>query len=514
MAVPDPPSSESDELVSLRAEVERLRIENQLLRERIDLILRRLFDRKSESLDPAQLQLLLDPDTAKKAPAAEPADRGPAAEPVPAKARAPRKARDLGHLEVKETVLVSEEAEANPAEYREIDRVVTDRLDYRPAAIFINRLVRVVHVPVGYPDGVPVKAPAPPSLGLGATSRLVAYVLASKYCYHRPHYRTQNVLRQRHGVEFPRNTLCHWDGVAADTCEPLYKLLHADLLNSGCLQADETPVRYLAPGRGKCATGYLWVIHAPRNGIRGDILYQWHPNRKAACLDQLLGSYQGFLQTDAYAGYDAWLSNKTGVVLLACWAHARRRFCDALQAGQSLAAGPLAAIQRIYQVEATLRQARADTPERARVRQQQSGPILQILKADLLALRSHPGVMPRSALGKAIDYTLALWERLVVYLEHGELEIDNNWIENGIRPTAIGKKNWLFVGGETTGQRAAILYTMVECARRHGHNPELYLADILERLPAMTNQDDLRALLPVNWRPGAAKEMAGSAVAV
>lgn len=508
------PASSGDEVAALRAENEQLRVENQLLRERINIILKRLFDKKSESLDPAQLELLLDPDAAKKEPAAAPADPGPAAEPAPARKRAAGKGRDASHLEVRETVLIADEVTAAPDKFREITRIATERYDYQPAVIFINRLVRVVHVAVNDPDAVPVKAPAPPSLGLSATPRFVAYVLASKYCHHRPHYRTQAILRQRHGVELARNTFCHWDRTAADVCEPLYKLLHAGLLKSGNLQADETPIRYLDPGRGKCATGYLWVIHAPRNGIKGDILYQWHPSRKASCLDDLLGDYQGFLQTDAYGGYDSWASNRNGVVLFSCWAHARRKFHEAFKTGQVLAAGPLAAIQRTYQVEAALRTEDATPAERVRRRQEESAPVLRILKADLVTLRKNPAVFPRSPLGKAIDYTLAIWDRLTLYLGNGDLLIDNNLIENGIRPSAIGKKNWLFVGGETTGQRAAIIYTLVECARRYGHNPEAYLADILERLPAMTNQDDLSALLPSRWQPAAAAQAAVDAPAV
>ena len=117
-----------------------------------------------------------------------------------------------------------------------------------------------------------------------------------------------------------------------------------------------------------------------------------------------------------------------------------------------------------------------------------------------------PEVLPKSALGKAIDYTLTLWPKLTLYVDQVHLEIDNNWIENGIRPTAIDKKNWLFIGGEATGQRSAIIYTLIECARRHGHNPEAYLADILERLPAMTNQDDLSVLLSSRWQPATATD--------
>ena len=137
------------------------------------------------------------------------------------------------------------------------------------------------------------------------------------------------------------------------------------------------------------------------------------------------------------------------------------------------------------------------------MRQQQSAPVLEILKSELLTLRQRPEVLPKGKLGRAIDYTLALWDRLILFVRHGEIEIDNNLIENAIRPTAVGKKNWLFIGGETTGQRAAVIYTLVECAKRHGHDPEVYLADILTRLPGLTNQDDLSILLPSNWQPAA-----------
>jgi transposase len=472
-------------------------------------MLARLFDKSSEVVDPSQPELPFGPDAAKKATAAAPADPGPAAETpaqdtATAKERAPRRRRDLSHLPVEETVLMRDEAVADPEAYRELERIVTDRLDYQPGRIFIQRTVRLVHVAKDDPDAAPIKPAAPPSLGLGATPRLVAYITAAKYCHHRPHYRTESILQCRHGVQIPRNTLCHWDKVVADTLEPLYKLIHHGLLATHNLQADETPVRYLDPGKGKTSTGYLWVIHAPRNGIKGDILYQWHTSRKAACLDELLENYEGNLQTDAYAGYKSWTTGKDGIDLSSCWAHARREFHDALKIGQRLAAGPIAMIGKLYQIETGLRERGATATERATVRQQQSAPVLEILKSELLALRQNPQVLPKGKLCRAIDYTLALWDRLTLFVQHGEIEIDNNLIENGIRPTAVGKKNWLFIGGETTGQRAAVIYTLVECAKRHGHNPEAYLTDVLERLPAMTNQDDLAVLLPANWQAATA----------
>lgn len=494
-----------EENARLRAELERSALENQLLRQKLDLILRKLFDKKNESLDPAQLELLLDPEAAKKADAAgDP--HAPAAETsAPSSSqRTPRKSRDLSRLEVRETVLIPEPVKACPDAWREIDRVETDRLDYQPAAVFIERLIRPVFVRRADPDAVPVKSPAPPSMrpGLSATPRLIAHVMVAKFRDHLPFYRQSAIWQSRHGVELPRHTLCRWADITADTLEPLYKLTHRHLLGAAVLQADESPVRFLDPGRGKCATGYYWGLHAPQCGTKGDILFQWHPSRRTACLDELLPGYTGILQTDGYAAYDSWSARTPGVTLAACWAHARRKFHEAFKSGHTPAAAPLRHIQQLYQIEKTLRQTRAGPAERTRVRQVEAVPILSELHQTLLQLQRQ--VLPRNPVGEAVAYTLTLWTRLHLYATDGRIEIDNNNLENAFRPPAVGKRNWLFVGGEGTGQRGAILHTLLENAVRHGHNPEAWLADVLERLPAMTNRDDLEILLPSRWQNPAA----------
>jgi transposase len=487
-------------IASQQAEIERLK-------QIVDALTRRLFGSKSEALDPAQLELLLDPDAAKKAPAADPAEAGPAAdEKVVSFAAGPkreRRPRDLSHLEVRESVDIPAPVQVCPEAYREMGRTHTDRLGYQPSKRFIERTIRPVFVRRGDPDAVPLKALAPASLrpGLSATPGLLAHVLVSKYVDHLPFYRQQAIFDRRHGVNLDRSTLCRWTDIAADALEPLYKLIHAGLLEKDYLQADETPVKYLDPGKGKTSTGYLWVLHAPRCGEKGDILFQWHPGRRAASLDELIGGrFTGNLQCDAYAAYISWTAGKQHIHLSACWAHARRKFEEALKVGETLAAAPLHTIQKLYRIEKKLRETRAGPDERRRLRQQHALPILDAFKPDLITLRQHPHVLPRNKLAAAIGYTLALWDKLLIYLQNGHLEIDTNLIENGIRPTAVGKRNWLFFGGETTGQRSAIIYTLVECARRHGHNPEAYLPDVLGRLPRMTNQDDLGALLPSRWQ--------------
>lgn len=507
-----------DAIAARDAENARLRRENELLRQKLDLVLRRLFGRKSESLDPAQLELLLEDGDAKKPEAAGGAEEAPAAESEAARPRArrPRKPRDTSALEVREQRIVPEPVKACPEAWRKIDETVSELLDYQPARVLLLRIVRPVYAPRNDPDGAPLKAPAPPALrpGLDATPALLARVETARFRWHMPFYRQQRQFASRHGLHLPRNTLCGWNAAVAEALEPLYRLTGRRLRSRDYLQADETPVRYLEPGRGKAPTGYFWCIHGPPgDGSKGEVLFEWHTSRGSPCLDSLLGSFRGILQTDAYSAYDTWAGRKGCILQAGCWAHVRRKFHEALRTGQNLAAGPLARIQQLYRIESGLREEHAGPARRLAARRDGSLPVLEALRAELVALRSNPAVLPKSPLGGAIDYALGIWRKLLVHCGDGRVEIDNNLTENAIRPTAVGKKNWLFIGRGDTGQRSAILYTMIENALRAGHDPEAWMTDVLTRLPAMTNQDDLSVLLPANWQPpaGACLERTGAA---
>jgi len=477
----------------------RLKQEIELLRQKLDLVLRKLFGKSSETLDPTQLELLLG-EPPGKAPASPTCGDAPAeaASGVARIERKPRRERIPDHLPVVEEVLLPEPVKACPEAWRRIGQEQSDSLDYQPGRIFIRRLIRPTYVRDADRDAAPLTAKLPPRLqeGLTAAPGLIAHALVSKYCDHLPFYRQEKILASRHGVEIGRNTLCRWAELAAFWLQPLHQRIHAGLLAGAYLQADETPVRYLAPGTGKTGQGYLWTLHRPG----GDVFYQWHASRSGSCLEELLGSFRGIVQCDGYRAYEAHAAKGRDIILAACWAHARRKFHEALQTGQAAAAVPLKAIAGLYAIEGQLRQARAGPMERAIVRQRDSAPILETLRHDLARLRAEPCVLPKSPLGRAIDYTLALWPKLEVFLLQGEVEIDNNPVENAIRPTAVGKKNWLFVGGEDTGGRSAILYTLIESARRHGHEPYAYLKDVLERLPSTTTAG-LDELLPCNWKP-------------
>jgi len=497
-----------DQLAAEQKELARLRQENELLRRKLDLVLRKLFGKSSEALDPDQLELFLGEDPPGKAPPSAggdaPVEGAPGAD---RRKRKPRRERVPAHLPVVEEVVEPEPVRACPEAWRRIGEETSDTLDYQPARIFIRRLVRPVYVRRDDREAAPITAKLPPRLqdGLTAAPGLLAHVLVSKYCDHLPFYRQEGILETRHGVRIGRNTMCRWDDLAAFWLDPLYRLIHGDLLESPYLQADETPTRYLAPGRGRAPQGYLWLLHRPDPGRRA-VLFQWHPGRGRDRLDRLLDDYRGILQTDAYAVYDSFARDRPGLVAAGCWAHVRRKFHEALETGQLLAAGPLKSIAALYRVEAALRDAGAGPGERARTRGERSRPIVEALHAELTALAAHRDVLPKCPLGGAIRHAMERWPKLLVYLERGEVEIDNNLCENQIRPTALGRKNWLFVGGEDNGGKAAILYTLIGTARLHGLEPYAYLKDLLERLPAMKNRD-LESLLPWNWQPGGASQL-------
>ena len=278
----------------------------------------------------------------------------------------------------------------------------------------------------------------------------------------------------------------------------IYEALREEIRTSGYVQADETPVSYQDPGKGKCGQGYLWTYRAQDRGV----LFEWFASRAADCLSAMLSTYRGQLQTDGYLVYDTFFNKgenqalRERIELAACWAHVRRKFFDAREES-SLAARMLGEIQQLYRIEAELREQGASTWQRHASRQEKSLPILNRIEQDLRA--AHDRHLPQSLTAKAITYTLKLWERLLVYTRHGHMEIDNNLVENAIRPTAVGKKNWLFFGSAEAGQNSAIIYSLLESCRMLDINPQEYLRDILPRLPTMTNHT-AHLYTPAKWK--------------
>jgi transposase len=473
------------------------RRENTVLRQKLDALARRFFGKKSEQLNAAQLELLLNGlAEGGVEPGAE--EEEPPAPPAPRRGHTnSQRLRTPDNLEVVRQVLEPELVQEEPQHYKRIGQEVSRLLDYQPGKFFWRETVRPKYVRADQRQLPPLLAPAPVRVAEHnlAAPGLLAKLLVSKYCDHLPFYRQEQIFLRRHGVFIARQQMVQWTAQSERLLCGITEVLKAQLRQSPYVQVDETPVRYqdreLA---GRCGQGYLWTGLIPGQCV----VYEWHASRAARCLDSLLGeAFAGKLQCDGYSAYPAFIKDKTGVELFGCWAHARRGFFEAKEQAPVVAGWILKQIGWLYQWEGQLRATRAGPAGRQALRASHSRMVVRRLQRALKKLQ--PRYLPQSPMGHAIGYALNQWPMLERFLEHGEVEIDNNLVENAIRPTAIGKKNWLFFGSEEAGTRSAVMYTLVENCRLHGVEPYTYLKDVLERLPTTTNQQ-VAQLTPLNWK--------------
>jgi hypothetical protein len=350
-----------------------------------------------------------------------------------------------------------------------------------------------------HPYAAPIIAPLDTLLERSiAAPGLLAAIIAGKYVDHLPLYRQEQIFWTRHRVQLPRQTMAQWMGMAADWLRPIYETIRTGVPGGGYVQIDETTIRYLEPGHGKTKQGYLWTCARP--GV--DTVFHWGLIRAAGNLHTIIPkTWDGKVQCDACSAYPAFVRehNTHGgrIILAACWAHARRGFFDALESAPQHCGWVIGHIGALYAIEARLRARKAGPRLRQAVRSAESTPILRRWRAGLEIIR--PRYLPQSAMGKAIRYTLEIWDQLLVFLDDGRIEIDNNLVENAIRPTALGKKNWLFIGAAGVGDRGAILYTILESCRRREIDPIACLRDVFTRLPSLTNRQ-LEELAPAAWQ--------------
>ncbi len=477
--------------------LEQSRIENTLLRQKLDALARRLFGKKSEQLDAAQLQLLLS-GLAESLVELPRQSLLPLA-PTLRRARTnPQHVRVPEDLEVVREVVEPDLVLAQPGPWKCIGEEVSRLLDYQPGKFFWRETVRPKYVRGDDRSLPPVVAPAPVRVAdrCLAAPGLLAHLLVSKFADHLPFYRLQMIFWQRHGVFIARQQMVLWTGQCVVLLEAIVICIKKELQASPYVQVDETPVRYLDPQLpGRCGQGYLWTALVPGKCM----IYEWHTSRAADCLESLLGKdFKGKLQCDGYSAYPAFARDKAGVELFGCLAHMRRGFFEAKDEAPQVAGWVLNQIGILYGWEEQLRRSRAGPEAREALRASHSRMVMARIKRALERLK--PRYLPKSPMGEAIGYALNQWPALERFLEHGEVEIDNNLVENSIRPTAVGKKAWLFFGSEEAGQRNAAVYTLIQNCRMHGVEPQAYLRDVLERLPRMTNQDPIDQLTPLNWK--------------
>ncbi len=485
--------------------IEQLQRLNQGLSHRLDIALRRLYGRSAEKIDPQQL-LLFGQAMAQAADRVHALAHGqghPEEEPSPrskghGRRRLSERYPDLPRHRLEHPV--APEDLICPCCDRPRVRIgedVSEQLDYVPASLFVIQHVRPKLACPHCEEGGVVTAQKPVDgqvidKGLPGPG-LVAHVITSKYADHQPLYRLEGMLA-RHGVDLARSTMCGWMKGAADLAAPLVALMASRIRQSTVLHTDDTPVPVQDPGRGQTKTGRLWVYLGDDHGPY--TVFDYTASRRRDGPHTWLKDYQGYLQADAFGGYDGIYATQN-VVEVACWAHARRKFFDARATDSPRAHHALAMIRLLYDVE---RQAKdLDAPDRLALRQQRAVPVLTQLH-DWLQLQRDQ-VLPKSPMGAAITYALNQGDALVRYATDagGVLAIDNNRAERAIRPLAVGRKNFLFLGSDTGGRTAAILYSLVASAKRHGLDPFVYLRDVLARIGA-TPISQLEPFLPDRWR--------------
>ena len=373
---------------------------------------------------------------------------------------------------------------------RRIGEEISEQLDCEPTRFFVHRHIRGKYACAC--RQTVLAAPLPAQLidkGIPAPG-LLAQVVLAKHDDHLPLYRQEEIYR-RSGVHIPRSSLAQWVGLCGVRLEPLAAALKAHLLEQPVLHADETPVAELAPGTGKTHRAYVWVY---RSAGTPAVVFDYCASRAGAHARDFLQDWSGTLLTDDFSGYKA-LYAQGQVVEAGCWAHVRRKFFEAHKlVGSAIAQQALARIGALYAIEQTLREHPPDG--RAALRQQRSLPLLDALHAWLVEQRQL--LAKADATARAIDYALGRWRALCVFATDGRVPIDNNAVENAIRPLALGRKNWLFVGSPQAGSRAAVLMTLIESAKLCEVDPWAYLKDVLTKLPTWPNSR-LGELLPHNW---------------
>jgi transposase len=480
------------EVITLRATLADLNFKNTLFKEELAELKRLIYGSKSERFAPAaspeQLTLGL---AAEEKPAEVKTEKVEYTRVKPKaiknhKGRLPLPA----HLPRVEHIIEPEESTEG---MRFVGEEITETLDYIPGKLQVKKYIRKKYArPHG--EGIVIGRLPSRLIEKGiAEASLLAYLLTSKYADHLPLHRQIEMLK-RLGVTLPASTVSDWISYSLKAIMPLYECLVTKVQESNYLQADETPIKVLDKDKkGTTHRGYYWVYHAVKESL---IFFDYREGRSREGPSKILKNYKGYLQTDGYGAYDDF-GQKEDITLVHCMAHARRYFEKALGNHKEAAEHALQEIQKLYQIERKCREGGIKGEERKRIRE---GEALSVLK-DLHSwmMEQYEKVNPSSSIGEALSYSLKRWEGLTYYIKDGDLEIDNNLIENAIRPVAIGRKNYLFAGSHEAAQRAAMMYSLFACCKKNDVNPHEWLIDVLNRISDHPI-NKIEELLPNNWK--------------
>jgi transposase len=501
-----------EELQRLETEVHRLTLANKCLHERMRLVLIEKYGAKSEQLTDAQLHLLEDEPGVSRCEVeleAQLPEQEKAEAPKVQKRRHPGRNELPAHLPRVEKIVPCSPEQCQCGQCQKTMPVIgydsSEELDVIPAKYVVNVVKKEKRACRDCPEMGVRTAPSEPKPvdKCKASTRVVVDVIINKYCNHLPIYRQCIIFLREAGLELSRMTLCGWVMQCGIWLEAIGAAMREDLLCGGYIQADETTIGVQSEQtKGRNHLGYMWEYSRPG----GPVVFDFRMGRGREGPLKFLGKFNGFLQSDGYAAYDC--IGGAGIQYAGCMAHARRGFIDALklEPGNAEAASIVAKIAKLYAVEKEAREGKLTHSEREELRKLRSIPVLASLKEKITALNAkHP---PQTPFGKACRYALGQWARLIVFATHGEVEIDNNWCENAMRPIALGRKNWLHLGSEQAGPRVAAIISVIETCRRLDINVREYLMDVLPRIPSWPAKR-IAELTPMAWaaRQAAAKSV-------
>jgi transposase len=470
--------------------------ELQRVRHWLEQLLRNRYGQKRERVDENQLFMFAaqiastgqepppEPKPASDAP--RPAPQGHGRQPLPKSLKRRRVMYDLAETD--------RQCPQCHGEMKHIGEDIREELEYVPASLeVIEQACQKYACPKGCTVVTAEKPAAPIEKGLAGPG-LLAHVAVSKFADHLPLNRQESIFA-RQGVELSRQTMCGWMADCAELVDPLYELMKQRALSSKVVQTDDTPVP-VDPELPRTRTGRIWTYVG--DAEHPYTVYDYTPNRSRDGPDEFLKDFHGYLQADAYSGYDhLYKEPDRGVTEVACMAHARRKHFEAQSSDVMRSMVVMAYMHLLYDAEREAREGKLDAAARLALRRERSVPLLQDLKAYLE--RERPQVLPKSPIGQAIAYTLSNWDALVRYTEDGDLEIDNNGAERSLRGVAVGRRNWTFFGSDNGGRTAAVLSSLVASAKRHHIDPFAYLRDVFARVSAHP-RNRLEELLPDEWK--------------
>jgi len=499
--LPNDPAALRQMVMSLMEEVETKDRRLRQLQHWVEQLLRARYGPRRERVNENQLFLFAVAlvSAGREAPREPEASAAP--EPAPggaAKRKGHGRERLPKSLERRRVVYDLEEAKRQCPECREelkrIGEEVSERLEYVPASlVVIEEACQKYACAKGCTVVTAEKPMAPIEKGLPGPG-LLAHVAVSKYGDHLPLHR-QEAIFQRQGIELSRQTMADWMRACADLVSPLYELMKQQVLGSKAIQTDDTPVPVLDPDLPHTRTGRIWTYVG--DGEHPYTVYDYTPNRSRDGPEEFLKAFRGYLQADAYSGYDHFYEEpERGIEEVACMAHVRRKHWEAQSSDLMRSTVMLAYIRLLYDVEREARDRKLGSEARRTLRQAKSKPILEDIHAYLE--RERLQVLPKSPEGQAIAYTLSNWKALIRYCEDGDLEIDNNGAERSLRGIAVGRRNWTFLGSDNGGRTAAVLTTLISTCKRLGVDPFAYLRDLIARIAAHP-KSRIAELLPDYW---------------